>query len=68
MIELGKIDIITKVSLLSSHVALPREGQLEAAMHIMAHICERYNSRLVYDPSYHEINHSIFKKYYWQEL
>ena len=26
VIELGRINIITKVSLLSSHIALPREG------------------------------------------
>ena len=49
MIKLGKIDIIAKVLLLSSHVALPREGYLGAAVHIMAHIGQRYNSRLVYD-------------------
>ena len=35
MIKLGRIDIITKVSLLSSHAALPREGNLEAAVHVM---------------------------------
>ena len=38
MIELGRIYIITKVSLLSSHVALPREGHLEVAVHVMAHV------------------------------
>ena len=43
MIELGRIDIITKVSLLSSQVALPREGHLEAAVHVMAHVGQRYN-------------------------
>ena len=35
MVELGRIDIITKVSLLSSHVALPRGGHMEAAVHVM---------------------------------
>ena len=33
MIELGRINIITKVSLLLSHIALHREGHLEAAVH-----------------------------------
>ena len=50
MIELGRTDIITKVPLLSSHVALPRKGCLEAAIHVMAHVGQKYNSRLVYDP------------------
>ena len=38
MIELGRVDIMMEVSLLSSHVALPREGHLEAAVHVMAHV------------------------------
>ena len=36
-IQLGMIDIITKVLLLSSHVVIPREGHLDAAVHVMAH-------------------------------
>ena len=68
MVELGRIDIITKVSLLSSHVALPREGHLEAAVHVMAHVGQKYNSRLVYDPLYPEIDHSVFKECDWSEF
>ena len=41
MIELGRIDIITKVLLLSSHVALPKEGHLETAVHVVAHVGQR---------------------------
>ena len=37
MIEQGWIDIITEMSLLSSHVVLPREGHLNATVHVMAH-------------------------------
>ena len=59
---------MTKVSLLSSYIALPREGHLDAAVHVMAHVGQKYNSRLVYDPSYPEIDHSIFKKCDWSEF
>ena len=41
--------------ILSSHVALPREGHLEATVHAIAHVGQRYNSRLMYDPSYLEM-------------
>ena len=68
VLELVRIDIINEVSLLLSHVALPREGHLEAAVHVMAHVGQRYNSRLVYDPSYLEIDHSVFKKCDWLEF
>ena len=33
-VELGRVDIITEVSLLASHLALPREGHLEAVFHV----------------------------------
>ena len=61
MIDLGRFDIIIQVPLLSSHVALPREGYLDAAVHDMAHVGEQYNSRLMYDPSYPEIDHSVLR-------
>ena len=38
MIKLGRINIITEISLLSSHVALPREGHLEASIQVMADV------------------------------
>ena len=63
MIRLGRIDIITKVSLFSSHVVFHKEGHLDAAVHAIVHVGQRYNSRLVYDSSYSEIDHNIFKKY-----
>ena len=33
-IERERINIITELSLLSPHVAVPREGHLEAAVHV----------------------------------
>ena len=56
------------MSLLSSHIALPSEGHLEAAVHVMAHVGKKYNSRLVYHPSYSEIDHSVFKECDWSEF
>ena len=34
MLELGRIDIITELSMLASQLALPREGRLVAVFHI----------------------------------
>ena len=47
---------------MSSHIALPREGHLEAAVHVMAHVGQKYNSRLIFDPMSVEKNHSVFKE------
>ena len=41
MVELGHIDFATEISLLSSHLAYPREGHLEAALHVMAYLKSR---------------------------
>ena len=38
LIELGRIDIITEVSLLSSFNVNPREGHLEAAYRVFEHL------------------------------
>ena len=53
--------MINEVSLLSSHVVLTSERHLYAAVHVMAHICQRYKSRLVYDPLYPEIDHNVLR-------
>ena len=68
MIKLGRIDIINKVSLLLLCIALPREGHLGAAVHVTTQVGQTYNFRLVYDPSYPEIDHSVFKKHDWSEF
>ena len=44
MIKLERIKKIMEVLLLLSHVVLPREGHLDAAVHVMAHVGQRYNS------------------------
>ena len=60
MIKIGCIDINTEVSLLSSHSAMPRQGHLEAALHIMGHLKLRHDTRFAFNPSYPNIDHSNF--------
>jgi hypothetical protein len=38
MVELGRIDIATEVSMLSSYLACPRKGHLENALHVMGYL------------------------------
>ena len=35
MVEMGRIDIATECLQLSSHLAYPREGHFESALHMM---------------------------------
>ena len=68
MIEIGRVDIATEVSLLSSHLAMPREGHFEAALHVMSYLKCHHNTRLVFNPSYPNINHESFPENDWKEF
>ena len=65
MVELGRVDICLEVSMMSSHLAMPREGHLEQVFHIFAHLRKHHNTELVYDPSECEIDKSKFERKDW---
>ena len=67
-VELGRVDIATEVSLHSSHLALPREGHLLTALHVMGYLCLKHNSRLIFDPTYPIIDESRFPRHDWTEF
>ena len=52
LVELGRIDITTEVSMLAAYLAGPREGHVHALLHVFAYINQYDRSRLVLDPSY----------------
>ena len=49
-------------------MAMPREGHLIAAYHVFSYIKRHHNSRLVFDPSYPEIDMSVFTSHDWKEF
>ena len=48
IVELGRVDLVTEVSLLASQMAMPRCGHLDAALHVIAHLKSRSNARMVF--------------------
>ena len=60
MVEIGRIDIATECSLLSSHLAYPREGHSECALHMMGYLKWKHNCRLFFDPTYPYIDFETF--------
>ena len=66
MVEIGRVDMITEVSMLASQLANPREGHLECVFHIYAYLKIHHNSRMVFDPTYPPIDMSQFKKCDWK--
>jgi hypothetical protein len=67
-VELGRVDIITEVSTLSSHLALPREGHLEALLHLFAYLNKKNNVRIIFDLSYPTIDMTVFKECDWKHF
>ena len=64
-IEIVHININTKVSVLSSHLAMLRPGYLEVVLNTMGYLKLRHNSRLASDPSYPDIDHINFWECNW---
>ncbi len=51
IVELGRMDICLEVSMLSSHLALPRAGHLEKLFQIIAYLKKYHNAEMVFDPT-----------------
>ena len=65
IVELGRIDICLETSILSSQLALPREGHLEQVFHMFAHLKKYHNAELVFDPTVPEIDIAKFEERDW---
>ena len=67
-VEIGRVDILLEVSLLSQHLALPREGHLEQVIHIMGYINDHKKLRLMFDKGMPTLNNKMFKTYDWEDF
>jgi hypothetical protein len=68
MCELGRIDICTEVSTLSSYSEMPHEGCLEAALHVFVYLKSKSNSRLIFDSMEPDVGVSNFVECDWSEF
>lgn len=66
MVELGRIDLSCEVSMMSSHLALPREGHFAQLLHIFAYLKKNHNSEIVFDPSEPDLDMSKFERKDWE--
>jgi transposase InsO family protein len=61
IIEIGRLDIETEVSMLATHMAMPRLGHLYAVFRVFAYLKAKHNARRIFDPTYPKIFHDKFK-------
>ena len=61
-VELGRIDIAMEVSMLSTHLAAPREGHLQQVYHCFAYLKTKPKRTLAFDSQHPMIDDSSFEK------
>jgi hypothetical protein len=66
--ELGRVDILYEVAIMSKYLALPREGHLEQVLHIVGYLKSHKKMRLMFDCGYPKVNEKWFKSYDWCEF
>ena len=67
-IELGRIDISCEVSMLSSHLALPREGHLKQAIHVFGYLKINPKKSIYLNPGYILTPPERFQKFDWTDF
>ena len=65
IVELGRVDICLEVSMMSSHLALPRQGHLQQLLHMFAYLKKYHNAELVLDPSDPVVEMNQFERRDW---
>jgi hypothetical protein len=67
-VELGRIDIITEVSILSTYLCLSSEIHLEAVYRVFAYLGLHHNERVVFDHTYPTVDMGTFIKTDWKSM
>jgi hypothetical protein len=67
-VDLGCIDIITEVSILSTYLCLPHEGHLEAVFQVFAYFALHHNAMAVFEPNYLSVDMGTFIKTDWKSM
>jgi hypothetical protein len=67
-VELGRIDIAMEVSMLSTHLALPREGHLQQVYHIFGFLKAKPKRTIAFDPQHPDIDETRFVQCDWHDF
>lgn len=67
-VELGRVDILLEVALLSQYLANPRVGHLEQVYHIFGYLKQSGKRTIYMDPGYPNITEERFNGFEWEEF
>ena len=65
MVELGRVDICTKTSMMSYHLAFPRRGNLESLFYMFSYLKNHQNSEMLFDPTDPDFDMSDYQRENW---
>ena len=65
IVELGRVDICTDTIMMSSHLVLPRHGNLERLFHIFSYLNKHQNSEMLFDPTNPYVEMADFQHEDW---
>ena len=65
MVELGRIDIYTETSMMSSHLELLQRGHLESLFHIFYYLKKHHNSDILFDTTDPDVYMADFQSEDW---
>ena len=51
IVELGRVSINVEASMISSHLAIPREGHTKELLHVFSYLKKHMNTEMVFNPS-----------------
>ena len=67
-VKIGRIDVLLEVLLLSSHLAIPRLGHLQAVYRVFGYLKHVPRRRLFFDPQKQIISEDRFQKFDWEDF
>jgi hypothetical protein len=67
-VELGRIAIITEVSLLSTYLCLSCESHSDDVFHVFAYLALHQNAGVGFDPTYPTVDMGAFIKTDWKSM
>jgi Reverse transcriptase (RNA-dependent DNA polymerase) len=67
-VELGRVDILLETSLMSTHMAMPREGHLQQLYRMFAYLKANSQRKIAFDPQHPAISEKMFKKHDWHDF
>ena len=67
-VDIGRVDVLLEVSLISSQLALPREGHLQAVYIVFEYLKHVPKRKLYFDPRKPMISENRFQKFDWGDF